>query len=351
MALTSREKKASRITTACNPCRARKQKCSGERPRCEQCLEYGRPCAWPEQLKRGPAKGYIETLEHRLHETEHLLLRLLGHVSDDELSKILSEGKVTSSIISNSNLNSKSNTNLDVDQNQKNNLIIPPLSLSSTTRKTGAEYWKRFPLSSTESIRRWERDCYHLHHHAGWTGGVSSGLCSSSAGAGDSVVRRDTDLSLSSIDDSSSRGAAARTHFGDTVIEDPPVPLGQSPRKRQRTSLSDSRSVVQRESEQEPGMRGPVSCSSSEETPRKGIIQQYQDLNRQAEDQNDLHANGTVPSSADGREYQVANRNTGTTPSQIVDSIYASTPTPTAPMELSSWIAAPPVKFQRQFLW
>ncbi|KAJ9374484.1 transcriptional regulator family: Fungal Specific TF [Paecilomyces variotii] len=351
MTLTSREKKASRITTACNPCRARKQKCSGERPRCEQCLKYGRPCAWPEQLKRGPAKGYIETLEHRLHETEHLLLKLLGHVSDDELSKILSEGKVTTSSISNPNSNSKSNTNLDVDQNQKNNLIIPPLSLSSTTRKTGAEYWKRFPLSSTESIRRWERDCYH-HHHAGWTGGFSSGLCSSSAGAGDSIVRRDTDLSLSSIDDISSRGRGARTHIEDTAIEEPSVPSEQSPTKRQRTSLSDRRSVVQRESEQEPGMSDPVSSSSSssDET-SKGMIQQYQDLNRQAEDQNDLHTNGTVPCSVDGREYQVANRNTGTTPSQIVDSIYASTPTPTAPMELSSWIAAPPVKFQRQFLW
>ncbi|KAJ9404497.1 transcriptional regulator family: Fungal Specific TF [Paecilomyces variotii] len=65
MALTSREKKASRITTACNPCRARKQKCSGERPRCEQCLEYGRPCAWPEQLKR--RKSYI---------VQHLKLKL-----------------------------------------------------------------------------------------------------------------------------------------------------------------------------------------------------------------------------------------------------------------------------------
>lgn len=234
-----------------------------------------------------------------------------------------------------------------MDQNQKNISIIPPLS--STTRKTGAEYWKRFPLSSTESIRRWERDCYHHHHHAGWTGVFSSGLCSSSPG--DSVVRRDTDLSLSSIDDSSSRGTAARTHIEDTAIEDPPVPSEQSPTKRQRTSWSDRRSIFQRESEQEPGMRGPVSCSSSEETPRKGIIQQYQDLNRQAEDQNDPHTNGTVPFSADGREYQIANRNTGTTPSQIVDSIYASTPTPTAPMELSSWIAAPPVKFQRQFLW
>lgn len=241
-----------------------------------------------------------------------------------------------------------------MDQNQKNNSIIPPLSLSSTTRKTGAEYWKRFPLSSTESIRRWERDCYHHHHHhhAGWTGGFSSGLCSSSGSAGDSIVRRDTDLSLSSIDDSSSRGAAARTHVGDTVIEDPPVPSEQSPTKRQRTSWSDRRSIFQRDSEQEPGMPDPVSSSSSsDETPRKGMIQRYQDLNRQAEDQNDLHANGTVPCSVDGREYQVANRNTGTTPSQIVDSIYASTPTPTAPMELSSWIAAPPVKFQRQFLW
>ncbi|KAJ9299050.1 transcriptional regulator family: Fungal Specific TF [Paecilomyces variotii] len=333
MTLTPREKKASRITTACNPCRARKQKCSGERPRCEQCLEYGRPCAWPEQLKRGPTKGYIETLEHRLHETEHLLLNLLGHISDDELSKILSEGKVTSN----------SNTNLDV--HQKNNSIIPPLSLSSTTRKIGADYWKQFPLSSIESIRRWERDCYRHRHHAGWMGG----LCSSSAGDN---VGRDTDPSLSSVDDSSSRGVAARRNIRDTVIEGSSVPSEQSPTIRQRTSWSDRRSSFQRESEQESGMPDPVSSSSSssDETP-KGMIQQGHDQNRQEEYQDDPHINGTMPCSVDGREYQGANGNTGATPSQIVDSVYASMPTPTAPMEPSSWIAAPPVKFQRQFLW
>ncbi|KAJ5308849.1 hypothetical protein N7508_004228 [Penicillium antarcticum] len=42
MATKSKEKRPGRITIACNVCRSRKQKC----------LEYNRPCNWPEQLRR-----------------------------------------------------------------------------------------------------------------------------------------------------------------------------------------------------------------------------------------------------------------------------------------------------------
>ncbi|KAL2835308.1 hypothetical protein BJY01DRAFT_252774 [Aspergillus pseudoustus] len=92
----------SRITTACNSCRARKQKCSGN---------------------RGPAKGYIDALEHRLQETEGLLLGLLEQVSDSKLSS-----------------------------------SITHITVQPRPGKRGSEYWKRFPLRSVEDIRSWQED-------------------------------------------------------------------------------------------------------------------------------------------------------------------------------------------------
>ncbi|KAL4922770.1 hypothetical protein BDW62DRAFT_2843 [Aspergillus aurantiobrunneus] len=114
----------SRITTACNSCRLRKQKCSGNRPKCMQCLDHHRTCNWPEQLKRGPAKGYMETLERRLQETENLLLGLLEQVSDSQLSE-----------------------------------SIPHPTAQLRSGKRGSEYWKLFPLRSVQEIRSWQDDC------------------------------------------------------------------------------------------------------------------------------------------------------------------------------------------------
>lgn len=98
--------------------------CTLLRDGCCQCSAAGIVCTWPEQRKRyaipprlrlssfrlsrrlcrtlivnsttkllqanivhrGPAKGYIEGLEHRLHEAEILLLQLLPVVTPDQLS-------------------------------------------------------------------------------------------------------------------------------------------------------------------------------------------------------------------------------------------------------------------------
>ncbi|KAL4982256.1 hypothetical protein BDW68DRAFT_61924 [Aspergillus falconensis] len=118
----------SRITTACNSCRHRKQKCSGNRPKCIQCLEHRRSCDWPEQLKRGPAKGYIEALERRLQETESILLGLLEQVSDSQLAE---------------------------------SILGPHYDLPAQPRsaKRGSEHWKLFPLRSVQEIRAWQEDC------------------------------------------------------------------------------------------------------------------------------------------------------------------------------------------------
>ena len=86
-------------------------------------------------LYRGPAKGYIEGLEHRLRETESLLLQLLPAVTEDYLEAVTTDHEGS-----------------------------PPRSITTPRRpilnnKTGVEYWEQYPLDSPENIRRWQQDC------------------------------------------------------------------------------------------------------------------------------------------------------------------------------------------------
>lgn len=120
---------------------------------CTQCLEHNRPCDWPEQLKRyvpgprgwftcpeysstrhyrGPAKGYIEVLENRLHETETVLLKVLSQIPDAQLASTLAR-----------------------DQSNRSDGYSPFPRLG----KRGIDYWRRFPLDTAGNIRKWQQDC------------------------------------------------------------------------------------------------------------------------------------------------------------------------------------------------
>ncbi|CAG8893016.1 unnamed protein product [Penicillium egyptiacum] len=128
--MTSKSKeKRPRITIACNACRSRKQKCSGRKPICEQCLDHNRPCNWPEQLRRGPEKGYAEALENRLQLTESILLNLLPHVTDEQLSAAIPR--------------------------ESSGTYVPFPRLE----KRGIESWPQFPLDTPHGIRRWQQAC------------------------------------------------------------------------------------------------------------------------------------------------------------------------------------------------
>ncbi|GIJ84495.1 hypothetical protein Asppvi_003342 [Aspergillus pseudoviridinutans] len=160
---SSKGSKTSRITVACNSCRSRKQKvsassftdiilltglkCSGNRlADCQDqyVLNASNPIGsvtglsssngwfpdpqgrlYKSHQARGPAKGYIEALEHRLHETEHVILRLLAHMSDEQLV-IAVEG----------------------DQS--------PFLRSG---KNDVQYWRRYPLRTARDLREWQRGC------------------------------------------------------------------------------------------------------------------------------------------------------------------------------------------------
>ncbi|CAI7569926.1 unnamed protein product [Penicillium pancosmium] len=127
-----KETKPARITVACNACRSRKQKCSGDKPVCGQCLENNRPCDWPEQLRRGPAKGHVEALEHRLQVTEGVLFRLLSQVSDAQLSNAFPrEGAIS----------------------QDGTGTYMPLARLD---RRGIDEWAQFPLDNAQNIREWQ---------------------------------------------------------------------------------------------------------------------------------------------------------------------------------------------------
>ncbi|KIW92794.1 uncharacterized protein Z519_06643 [Cladophialophora bantiana CBS 173.52] len=102
---------------------------------------------------RGPAKGYIEGLEHRLHEAESLLLALLPIISTEQLKC------ATDSLSS-----SPSTTNLNILGLKTRDSPSPgPHPLRSSppvlNKKTGIEYWESFPLDTVENIRKWQEDC------------------------------------------------------------------------------------------------------------------------------------------------------------------------------------------------
>jgi hypothetical protein len=89
----------------------------------------------PTAVCRGPAKGYIEGLEHRLRETESLLLQLLPVVAEDYLEAVTT----------------------DHEGSPSRNTTTPRRPMLNN--KTGVEYWEQYPLDSLENIRRWQQDC------------------------------------------------------------------------------------------------------------------------------------------------------------------------------------------------
>lgn len=101
-------------------------------------------CQRANSLSRGPAKGYIEGLEHRLHEAETLLLHLLPVVTPAQLETAAA------------NLSpSHPNSNRDSPSDAQNRSFSPPI----LNKKTGVEYWENFPLDTAENILRWQQDC------------------------------------------------------------------------------------------------------------------------------------------------------------------------------------------------
>ncbi|KAG8808423.1 hypothetical protein FRC19_005912, partial [Serendipita sp. 401] len=73
--------KKRKIQRACDVCRRKKIRCDGPTMndgKCTNCITYSYECTYVEiAKKRGPPKGYVESLENRLEKMENLLKRLI----------------------------------------------------------------------------------------------------------------------------------------------------------------------------------------------------------------------------------------------------------------------------------
>ncbi|CAI2165858.1 8229_t:CDS:2 [Funneliformis geosporum] len=78
--------KRRRLTQACDACRKKKVKCSGDKPSCNNCTRLGTTCTYlPSTRKRGPRVGLVESLEKRLQQMEKLLQPLKEQRIDDDV--------------------------------------------------------------------------------------------------------------------------------------------------------------------------------------------------------------------------------------------------------------------------
>ncbi|ODN75299.1 hypothetical protein L202_06481 [Cryptococcus amylolentus CBS 6039] len=81
--------KKRKIQRACDSCRKKKVKCDGPQNRvtntkCSNCHEANAECTYQEEsARRGPPKGYVETLEHRCKRLERIIEQLDPELDSD----------------------------------------------------------------------------------------------------------------------------------------------------------------------------------------------------------------------------------------------------------------------------
>ncbi|KAH8174491.1 fungal zn(2)-Cys(6) binuclear cluster domain-containing protein [Sarocladium implicatum] len=127
---------------ACLDCRSRKQKCDEERPTCGRCRSLNRQCRWPKLNKRGPVKGYTESLEHRLEEAESALYKILA-VTEYALLDQAFEADIP---------------NLSSLQHFRNLNTGEAGSRPDANKADLIAHWEAFPLTNTRDVRRWAAD-------------------------------------------------------------------------------------------------------------------------------------------------------------------------------------------------
>ena len=76
-----------RVNHACEPCRHRKTKCSGERPACRHCQDFKIACYYADG-KRDRVKKQFGTMTEKVAEYEKLLKELATRVSDADAEHI-----------------------------------------------------------------------------------------------------------------------------------------------------------------------------------------------------------------------------------------------------------------------
>ncbi|KAI6154603.1 fungal-specific transcription factor domain-containing protein [Pisolithus tinctorius] len=89
------ESKKRRVQRACDICRRKKIRCDGSQMpgnKCSNCIAYSFECTYLEVArKRGPPKGYVESLENRLEKMEKLLQKVCP---DADFTQELGGGRI-----------------------------------------------------------------------------------------------------------------------------------------------------------------------------------------------------------------------------------------------------------------
>ncbi|KAH6971503.1 lactose regulatory protein LAC9 [Ilyonectria sp. MPI-CAGE-AT-0026] len=76
---------ARELDFACDICRVKKLKCSKQRPICNGCLHYGRPCHYSGKVLRSPlTRAYLTTVERRMQQLEDLFSQLHPDLNIEE---------------------------------------------------------------------------------------------------------------------------------------------------------------------------------------------------------------------------------------------------------------------------
>ncbi|CAG8464013.1 119_t:CDS:2 [Diversispora eburnea] len=180
--------KRKRLTQACDACRKKKVKCSGDKPTCNNCLRLNIDCTYsPSTRKRGPRVGLVESLEKRLQQMERLLQPLkeqglvdepddqtsiptakklrLNSVSADEFTDITDnqDSQHYSSLEQSSPIYQQSKEYVKVPKSQSklNDLLSPPNY--SNVQNSQSEFINYFPQSPQSSSPASQARQFQLH--------------------------------------------------------------------------------------------------------------------------------------------------------------------------------------------
>lgn len=197
--------------------------------------------------------------------------------------------------------------------------VLSPCARLSPIRKKGVEHWKAFPLTTVENIRRWQQDC--LGHTRPAPNEPETDIETP-----DSCLPSTSQQNLESEAPNDTESAFEGNHSNSHELGPRPTPSVYGP----KTDTSSGQT------------EGAVSQSISKVTVSAPCdVTQMETCRREAD------RPFYLPAEAENSDSYGIFDATSSSQSPLFQRNLA----PKAPQELSSWIAAPPVKFQQQFLW
>jgi hypothetical protein len=216
----------------------------------------------------------------------------------------------------------------------------------SPQRKRGVEYWKSFPLSSVDNIRRWEQDCRSLRRSS--RSSISNASIINHSYDADTATMMDS----SALSSPSSSKRLKRSADDDTAAFDGHRPAAalQQPRSEEDLSSEEIQSATSTYGHPHNRYRPPPPHHHHPHMNRSE--QQDPDQDRDAHRLSPPEESG--PAGSNSSSYYVVDHHNALSQLTFLKGgggSFVGQQQPSGPPQLSSWDAAPPIKFQQQFLW